>query len=81
MDTKNLFHDLNAHRCGHVWQPDNSGLFLVITKDQVPEISVNRDQDTSLCMCDPQEFFVTWIHTTIAALHNVVTFSSQPHSE
>ena len=44
MDKKNLFHDLNAHRCRNVGQPDKSGLFLMITKDKAPEISVNSHQ-------------------------------------
>ena len=48
MDKKNLFHDLNTHSCGDVWQPHKSRLFLVITKDKAPEISGNSYQDTVL---------------------------------
>ena len=78
MSCDDLGHQLDALLRRHIRQANQSCVRNVMQIDQLPEVRINRSQDSVFGLCKFQERLIPWVGTKLPGLKYIVSRAAEP---
>ena len=81
MKADQLGHQCNSPRRRHIGESDQSPMRSLVEKDELPEISVDRHQNSVFRIRTFEQRPIAWVRAKLASFENIVPLLAQPIRE
>ena len=62
----------------NVWKSNQSSMWNVMQVYQLPEVRIDRDQDSAVCFCEFQQSPISWVWPNLPGFDCVVSVTAEP---